>query len=57
MPHKISAKQALREHGVTLEDCVMDCICPACCSELCEVEPDGECEHGFPSVLIQLGMI
>jgi hypothetical protein len=34
-----------------------DSVVPACCSEGCEVEPDGHCEHGFPSVLLALGMI
>lgn len=23
----------------------------------CPVEPDGECEHGFPSWLVELGLI
>lgn len=23
----------------------------------CDVEPDGECEHGYPSWLVYLGMI
>lgn len=27
------------------------------CPQLCEVEPDGSCEHGHDSVLITLGMI
>lgn len=36
---------------------VMDSIVPACCDEGCEVEPDGKCEHGCPSVLIALGLI
>lgn len=40
-----------------LENCASDSIVPACCSEGCEVEPDGVCEHGNPSVLIALGMI
>ena len=57
MAHSISPKTALREYGITLEQAAMDCTVPACCSELCEVEPDGECEHGFPSVLIALGLI
>ena len=26
-------------------------------SEGCEIEPDGRCEHGCPSVLIALGII
>jgi hypothetical protein len=27
------------------------------CEEGCVVEPDGECPHGHPSVLILLGLI
>lgn len=36
---------------------VMDSVCPALCSEYCEVEPDGTCEHGCPSILLALGLI
>lgn len=32
-------------------------VVPACCSEGCEVEPDGKCQHGFPSILIKYGII
>lgn len=32
-------------------------VMPACCSEGCEVEPDGKCEHGNPSILLKAGMI
>jgi hypothetical protein len=32
-------------------------VVPACCTEGCEVEPDGTCEHGCPSPLIALGII
>lgn len=30
---------------------------PACCSELCNVELDGYCEHGHPSIVIAAGLI
>jgi len=40
-----------------LEECVSDSIVPALCGEDCEVEPDGECEHGCPSVLLVAGII
>jgi hypothetical protein len=36
---------------------VSDAVCPALCDEGCEVEPDGECEHGCPSVLLAAGLI
>ena len=56
-PHRIKAKQALEESGKTLEDCALESVIPACCSDGCEVEPDGTCPHGFPSVLLAYGMI
>lgn len=55
-PFRISAGKALAEAGMSLNDCD-DSIVPACCKEGCEVEPDGECEHGCPSVLLALGVI
>lgn len=52
---------------VKLKDCdeameqigrwVSDSAVPPCCDECGEVEPDGTCEHGYPSVLIALGLI
>ncbi len=32
-----------------------DGVCPA--ADGCCVEPDGECEHGWPSKLLALGLI
>lgn len=62
MARRLSPDEVLMEcFGTTnLEDLtaeLMSASVPACCSELCEVEPDGECEHGFPSVLIALGVM
>ena len=54
--HRITARQAMRDSGMSLGEC-MDGVCPACCSEGCMTEPDGTCEHGFPSVLLACGMI
>lgn len=34
-----------------------DSILPALCSEGCEVEPDGVCPHGGPSIALALGVI
>lgn len=36
---------------------VTESVVPALCEELCEVEPDGMCPHGHPSILIKLGLI
>ena len=27
------------------------------CNEGCTVEPDGECPHGYPSILLAAGLI
>lgn len=31
--------------------------CYACCEEKCIVDKDGYCEHGYPSILIKMGII
>ena len=54
---KVSVEEAMQAAGMSLMDCVFDSIVPACCSFGCEVEPDGTCEHGFPSVLVAEGLI
>lgn len=40
-----------------LEEWVFDSVCEAACADGCMVEPDGYCEHGNPSWLMQLGLI
>lgn len=40
-----------------LEEVNYDSIAPALCEHGCEVEPDGRCEHGNPSILLALGLI
>lgn len=60
-PFRISLQSlAEREgHTDTLEfiETLDDSIVPACCSEGCDVEPDGKCEHGCPSALLAAGVI
>lgn len=64
-PHRISSRQFFVDNGLETEEAryefleriVYDSIAPALCKEGCEVEPDGRCEHGCPSILIVLGMI
>lgn len=36
---------------------LMDSVIPATCEEGCEVEPDGTCPHGCPSVLLAFGLM
>lgn len=53
---KITPTKALENSGYEMED-LMDSVIPACCSDGCMTEPDGHCEHGHPSVLLEMGMI
>ena len=46
-----SAAEALAEYSE------LDDTYPAICSQDCQVEPDGHCEHGAPSLLLALGVI
>jgi hypothetical protein len=45
------------EEDADLEALVLDSVVPAVCIHGCEVEPDGACPHGMPSVLIALGVL
>lgn len=36
---------------------LMDSVVDACCSQGCQVEPDGHCMHGHPSVLLDNDLI
>lgn len=60
MAERISAKKALELEGYEsiIELYEEDPISvPACCSEGCQVESDGVCIHGFPSVFLEMGLI
>jgi hypothetical protein len=59
---KISADEAAQRAGYddALDYCLEDgndSVVIACCVHGCRVEPDGTCEHGNPSVLLELGYI
>jgi len=64
-PYRISLREwrrfnALEAEGDFVEalgGLVHDCVAPALCRDGCEVEPDGRCEHGCPSVLLATGLI
>lgn len=61
-PYRIKVSQLAEEYGYDSKEEFLDNECndsvmPACCSEGCEVEPDGRCEHGCPSPLLALGLI
>lgn len=61
--YRQSVKTTLDDMGFDSVDAAIeagalsDSIVPACCTEGCEVEPDGCCEHGCPSILVALGVI
>lgn len=63
MAHKLTVEEVLANGGYEdtlelVEEIMMDeRHAPALCSAGCEVEPDGRCPHGYPSILIELGMI
>lgn len=68
---RITLKQWAKEEGLINEhgkidkeayvdrlgEFVYDSLCPVLCDECSEIEPDGHCEHGCPSVLLAAGMI
>lgn len=62
-PYRIPAREVLEDWGVDPSDegALMEFLgggsVPACCREGCEVEPDGVCPHGCPSVLLSCGLI
>lgn len=50
----IMDEESLLEYAESL---AVESTAPALCIEGCEVEPDGRCPHGCPSVLIALGVM
>ena len=59
---KITLKEWLTQKGLNAAEALadysqLDSIYPAICSEDCQVEPDGHCPHGGPSLLLALGLI
>ena len=61
-PYRITLNQYCDNYNIEdrlslIEDLVSDSICPALCSEGCEVEPDGRCQHDCPSILLACGLI
>jgi len=44
-------------HDALAEYSQLDDLYPALCTEGCEVEPDGHCQHGAPSLLLAFGLI
>ena len=57
MAKEITVTEALENEGVELMEVAFSSVVPACCSEGCQVEPDGHCEHGYESVILKEGLI
>jgi hypothetical protein len=57
MAKKLTVEEVLADEGLTLMDVAFSSVVPACCSEGCQVEPDGHCPHGNESVLLAEGLI
>jgi len=60
--HRLTMEEFLAQDGRTLESICQAILideenAPALCDEGCEVEPDGTCPHGCPSILRAAGMI
>lgn len=61
---QVNAQKIARITGLSVEEVrdevqrgVMDSVAIAVCEDLCEVEPDGYCEHGKPSIVLAMGLI
>lgn len=65
MARRISVRQFRTEEGLEepqeftefLRQCIEDGFAPAMCEDGCDVEPDGECEHGHPSLLLCVNLV
>lgn len=61
-PDRISVREYADDFGVeTISELIVEYAdessVPAMCRHGCEVEPDGRCEHGCPSLLLAVGVI
>lgn len=61
-PYRLSVEQFLKLDGRTLDEILGAVVCdiepaPALCTQLCEVERDGACPHGCPSLLREAGLV
>ena len=54
---KINGYESAEDALPDLIEYTMDGAAPALCNEECEVEPDGHCEHGAPSILLHCGLL
>lgn len=61
MAERIKIREVAANEGMSVDELLetygYDSVVPACCSDGCQVEPDAKCKHGFPSILLALGVI
>lgn len=61
-PYRLSLEQFLKLDGCALDAILVAVVCDiepaiALCTQLCEVEWDGTCPHGCPSLLCAAGRV
>lgn len=61
-PRRLTVEEVMESNGSDdldsyMSELMFDSVVPACCEAGCEVEPDGTCQHGHPSILLSLGVI
>lgn len=54
---KVAEAQGCENCSEMIEMYANESVVPACCSEGCDVEPDGRCPHGCPSIMLAVGVI
>jgi hypothetical protein len=59
---RLTMEEFLTREGRTLDEILQSVLigkenAPALCGHGCEVEPDGTCPHGCPSILLAAGLI
>ena len=61
VPTRLTVAQVVVSEGMSLaenaEQALTYGIAPAACRHHCNTEPDGECVHGNPSVLVLAGLL
>lgn len=62
MPKRLSIRETLDLYDYeSIEDfcdqSIDDFAFPACCEDECQVEADGHCPHGYPSLPLALGLV
>lgn len=54
---KVAESEGFEDSYDLMVEFGMESVVPACCKEGCQVEPDGMCPHGCPSIMLVIGVI